>query len=108
MSRRTAGRPPASVFAVPIRDLPDFVPTDHATPPADGWTAETLWAAAWSYADQNADGHPPTALNAFKTAARRYDAARGISARSMPSVARQDLIARLNGTDYARRRHHAP
>jgi hypothetical protein len=104
MARRTAGRRPASALTVPIEGRPDFAPTDYATPPAAGWTAETLWSAGWRYADEHADGRPGVALRAFRDAARAYDRARHLAPTSTRAVVRQDIEARLQGVDYARTR----
>jgi hypothetical protein len=102
MSRRTAGRRPASALTVPIEGRPDFAPTDYATPQAAGWTAETLWSAAWAYAD--AQGDPRAALRAFRAFGHAYDRGRHLAPVSTRCVLRQDVEARLQGIDFAQTR----
>lgn len=103
MSRRTAGRSVSSGLAVPVEGRPDFDPTDYAAPPAAGWTAATLWAAAWAYADAHGDGARGLALTAFRDFARAYDRARHLDSHSTRSVVRQDVEARLRGVDHSDR-----
>lgn len=104
MSRRATLRPAGPVtLAVPVEGLPDFDPSDYAAKPAAGWTAATLWAAAWGYADVHAEGSRGVALTAFRDFARAYDRARHLAPHSTRSVVRQDVEARLRGVDYANR-----
>ncbi|MGK5520310.1 hypothetical protein ACSNN9_13240 [Micromonospora sp. URMC 107] len=107
MRRRKAPR--ADVEAVPVVRhgdalAADFRPADYVTPPAAGWTAATLWAAAWAYAVIHGDDARGDARVALRAFARAYDRARHLEPSSTHAVVRQDVEARLRGVDYAESR----
>ncbi|MET8834937.1 hypothetical protein ABZV78_13620, partial [Micromonospora sp. NPDC004540] len=103
MRRRSVAR--SGVESVPVAHhgapLADFTPADYARQPATGWTAETLWAAAWGYAYTHGDGARGVALVAFRDFSRAYDRSRNLQPSSARSVVRQDVEARLRGVRYS-------
>ncbi len=104
MRRRDAPRSGVEAVPVPhlgVRLAVDFRPADYARQPAEGWTAETLWAAAWGYSYTHGDGARGVALTAFRDFARAYDRARHLAPTSTRSVVRQDVEARLRGVDFS-------